>query len=373
MNQNILFDALERSTKDSNLFAMEGEKDVGQNPVNLHDVLNIFAAHTLLGDMPAATSETVRTPHRTGSLTSALLSPDSLSLFSSPEPEIAEVPAEIIHPLAEWSLLYGIPYRYLVPHKNLLPPESIRFFHLDHNWLTAMLDGAMSLGRFFDTDFQCDSELINKIITQVYLHELEVRPKRQWKNGEELERLILERNASMCKHFKVSQQYMSVEEAVCAENTGFLSTGFLLRSDLVKGWRGLEFRAYADPEGKTKPLTALRLETISHDVLLGIYIGKISCLEVMQPPEGMHMGFEHSPGGGYRKMLRNPENGALYDKECLYADVIMRNEKYGVMDWNATAGQIHKMLPQIPSVHSAYMALEMIQNPATGIVQLLNH
>ncbi|KAJ2903781.1 uncharacterized protein MKZ38_009347 [Zalerion maritima] len=51
----------------------------------------------------------------------------------------------IIH---DWILdrmyLSGIPTHYLIPDPNYLPPESIRFFHIDSNWTDSFIDGAMS-------------------------------------------------------------------------------------------------------------------------------------------------------------------------------------------------------------------------------------
>ncbi|KAM0426068.1 hypothetical protein ACHAPT_008699 [Fusarium lateritium] len=49
----------------------------------------------------------------------------------------------------EWVLdrlhLAGIPAHYLLPDPSHIPPESLRFFHIDANWLDAMVDGALSL------------------------------------------------------------------------------------------------------------------------------------------------------------------------------------------------------------------------------------
>lgn len=42
--------------------------------------------------------------------------------------------------------LFGIPSQYLVADPSFLPPESIRFFHIDPNWMDALIDGALSLG-----------------------------------------------------------------------------------------------------------------------------------------------------------------------------------------------------------------------------------
>lgn len=39
-----------------------------------------------------------------------------------------------------------IPFNYLVPHDSMLPPESLRMFVLDFNWIIALLEGALSVG-----------------------------------------------------------------------------------------------------------------------------------------------------------------------------------------------------------------------------------
>lgn len=370
-NQVVLLRALSKTNTIHGQLSMNAGEDSAYSRPDLEKSLHSFAAGVLLNKSQTTDAAERNMTQRVGSLTSSMVSMDNMVYFPCTENPDEELPQEIVQPLAEWSLLYGIPYRYLVPHKSILPPESIRFFHMDHNWLSALLDGAMSPGRFFDVDYACDSEMIGRIIESVYLNSVKIRPRLQGKQDEELEKLIQKRSAVMLDYFKTSNESITSAQQTTPTDTNFLSTGFLLRSDLVKGWRGLEFRAFADREGKTNPLTALRLEVIGNDILLGIYVGKIARLEIMQPPEGMHLGFEKKPDGGYRKMLRNPDNGSLYDDKCIYADVVMRDAAYGVMDWKATADNIKKGLPQIASVNSAYMALEMIQNPATGIIHLL--
>lgn len=50
-------------------------------------------------------------------------------------------------------------------------------------------------------------------------------------------------------------------------------SGFLLRSVMVSGWRGLEFKAFEEGNDK-EPLRALRLETLGTEVLLGLYVNE---------------------------------------------------------------------------------------------------
>jgi hypothetical protein len=48
--------------------------------------------------------------------------------------------------------LHAIPGHYLVPDPSFLPPESIRFFHIDRNWMDAFIDGALSIANHLATD-----------------------------------------------------------------------------------------------------------------------------------------------------------------------------------------------------------------------------
>ncbi|KAK3950186.1 hypothetical protein QBC32DRAFT_347299 [Pseudoneurospora amorphoporcata] len=42
--------------------------------------------------------------------------------------------------------LVNVPSHYLMPDQSLVPRESLRFFFVDHNWIDALVDGALSLG-----------------------------------------------------------------------------------------------------------------------------------------------------------------------------------------------------------------------------------
>lgn len=58
--------------------------------------------------------------------------------------------------IAKWLmdslLLSNIPAHYLIPDPSLLPPESLRFFHIDPIWLDCFIDGALSLANHLDGD-----------------------------------------------------------------------------------------------------------------------------------------------------------------------------------------------------------------------------
>lgn len=59
----------------------------------------------------------------------------------------------IVHSwLCEKLCLGGIPPQYLLPEPAYLPPESLRFFHIDDFWLDCFIDGALSVANHLDSD-----------------------------------------------------------------------------------------------------------------------------------------------------------------------------------------------------------------------------
>ena len=69
--------------------------------------------------------------------------------------------------------LEGVPFSYIVPSEGMLPNDSIRFFHVDRNWLDALVDGALSVGiidsrgALAATDVEDREELYQKLMTQL--------------------------------------------------------------------------------------------------------------------------------------------------------------------------------------------------------------
>ena len=58
-----------------------------------------------------------------------------------------QLPAYATAFLAHLRLLVGVPFEYLVPDTELLPDESIRFFHLDRSWTDRAVDGVLAVGK----------------------------------------------------------------------------------------------------------------------------------------------------------------------------------------------------------------------------------
>ncbi len=164
-------------------------------------------------------------------------------------------------PLIEWldrlGRLHGVPFLYLVPYAHVLPPESIRFFHLDPNWIDCLLDGALGLGG-------------GGIAA-------EARTRIRAADGPPV-------------------------------------TGFLLRSQAVHWWPGLQCSAY----GNGTPLENLRFERLSDDVMLCLVNGPCDTVDLHEPAEGIHFGVDIPPTNDgpaeidpdtFLKRLRNPADG----------------------------------------------------------------
>jgi hypothetical protein len=156
----------------------------------------------------------------------------------------SEAPPGITRWLYGLSLLQGVPLNYLVPDATMLPMESIRFFAVDPNWINALIEGALSIGRASKTDLRHDAALVATVYAAV-----------------------------------------GVPATV---------TGFLLRSAVVDGWPGLEVTAYG-PDGKAfeKPL---RMERIAPSLLLFMVAGTIDRIDVHEPAEGLHFGLDTTEG-----------------------------------------------------------------------------
>ncbi|KAI2465287.1 hypothetical protein F4781DRAFT_409984 [Annulohypoxylon bovei var. microspora] len=127
--------------------------------------------------------------------------------------------------------LAGVPAHYLLTDPSHLGPESLRFFHIDLNWVDALIDGALSLGNHQGTDK--DREAIKHAINRY----VEYLPPTQ-------------------PHRPQIPTY-----------------GFYLRSDLVTMFPDLKVTTLPEPPEGTRPERAplLRHEIVADGVMLGLF------------------------------------------------------------------------------------------------------
>jgi len=176
---------------------------------------------------------------------------------------LVQPPPEVTAWLSRLRLLYGLPFDHLAPHDGLLPVESIRFFHVDPGWLDALEDGALSVGAGSSSD-----EALTSVLGVTARHA--VREKARG-----LRRRLLGRPDST------------------AERADGPQAGFLLRSEVVADWPGLQVVAY---DGDGAPLEIARLERLAPDVLLCIVDGIPHRIDLQQPSEGLHFGVRSDDG-----------------------------------------------------------------------------
>ncbi|WP_037819390.1 hypothetical protein [Streptomyces sp. NRRL B-3229] len=149
--------------------------------------------------------------------------------------------------------LSGVPLMYLVPDERLLPVESIRFVSLDVQWIRQLLDGAFSIGRLTSADAELDR----------------------------------------------SGPLVDLAKTV---------TGALIRSGVVSGYPGLAVEAFgADQDVPLEQLSATRL---TPDIMLCLFAGTLTRLDVRQRPEAVHFAVELPGDGRFGKSLRGPDGGS---------------------------------------------------------------
>lgn len=220
-----------------------------------------------------------------------------------------DLPADVTSWFQNLRKLKGVPFNYLVPDEQMLPPESIRFFRIDRAWIDCLADGAFSIGRTTRSEETADR----------------------------------------------------VQGRTPAADTEKNFSGFLLRSEVVSGWPGILVDAYSDRDAKQPRLTSVRMERLSAGVLLCIFEGDIARVDIHQKPETLHFGFvADTKTGGFFKKLRDPKTG-----DPLEAKVVLKPEH-----WRTDSPRTLKVTTLVDSMKtelkltsaaSALFALQMVE------------
>lgn len=211
-------------------------------------------------------------------------------------PTAMEIPDQIKAWLASLKLMHNVPFRYLVSDDRMLPPESIRFFYVDVNWLDALVDGAYSIGRYTSAD---NANLMYNQVEGAF--------------GD-----AVQKGANLAARDKRASQF----NAASSGNPDAFETvtGFLLRSQVVKDFKGIQVNAYSKenyPKLKTwdgSSLKCLRLEHLSEEVLFGIFEGETYQLDIHEPSEGLHFGFDTETDNGKDQLSKKPRDMTTGDE-----------------------------------------------------------
>ena len=188
----------------------------------------------------------------------------------------SELFQQLTHEMVGWlsrlRVLEGVPFRYLVPSEEMLPNESIRFFHIDRNWLDALVDGALSAGRMGSREASFDHGAYTELMND--LHDLE-RDRRSYSN----------------------ELFLRTEGAESLGVCGGTLTGFLFRSSVVRDFPGIEISAYdstttSNPYQNQYRIPTIRQERLSETVMLCIFNGTPSHVRIQEPYEGIRLGVD---------------------------------------------------------------------------------
>jgi hypothetical protein len=170
--------------------------------------------------------------------------------------------ARLVEFLTDIRLLRRIPLSYLVPDARLLPPESIRFFHVNQTWVDRVIDGVVSNTNLGTVDFH--------------------------------------------RSLTVLQAIRENEDVNLAPDQ---MTGMLIRSELVRRWPTMIVRAYsivdAEADSEQNVVPVLRAEPVSRDVFIALFKGEPASVHLREPFDGVRYGVEFD-GEDYTVDRRNP-------------------------------------------------------------------
>jgi hypothetical protein len=220
------------------------------------------------------------------------------------EPAPLQLPSTLQAWFRDAANLVGIPLYYLVPDERLLPPESIRFFFLDWLWLNYLLNGAFSIGRVSEEEQHKSVDLLDSFLNGEHLN----GPSRR-------------------------------------------ITGFLLRSEVVGGWPGLQVDGHLESENAS-PSTPLRMDRLTNNILICLFEGNIKAVDIHLKPETLHFGVSKPDRDtNWYKTLRDNDGAASSNT----IDIPFKEEQKNVISVDKLAEGIKK------SLTSAEFAFQMIE------------
>ena len=225
-----------------------------------------------------------------------------------------DIPTAIANWFQDLELLKNVPFNYLVPDTRLLPPESLRFFWIDSYWVDCLQDGAFSVGRVTKEDLRLD-----------------VKTRSLPRSKTQSDKTI---------------------------------TGFLLNSEVVSGWPGLEIEGYVTPVtgnyfvAPENKLTILRRDLLSDNILLCFFAGEVKTLDLSIKGSSVNCGVDPiKKGTKITKGLRNLDG----EQKTGNIDVPFRNENLGVINIEEMTNRLKEGLKSPDNFTSAQFAATMIE------------
>lgn len=263
--------------------------------------------------------------------------------------------------LRDLRLLRNVPLGYLVPDPRMLPPESVRFFHVDPLWTDRLVEGALSAASISTADELTEGGLghqlavIYQALTGVtddasaapqgiQLDDTLVAYLRDWLDG-------------------VVAQEMSPDLDLDEQGSDRLVlTGMLMRSEIVHRWPRLRVEAFSHISGGAKSRTAVATPWIVADgIMLALFAGVPARVEVIEPDEGTRFGVEPQSDGKLTVQYRAPDGTQPTGAAAI--TVPFRDAVHGVIDVAALASAIPVDPVTGAAAGSAQVALCLQQTP----------
>ena len=256
--------------------------------------------------------------------------------------------------LTRLRLLEPIPFQYLVPSEDMLPSETIRYFHVDRNWVDALIDGALSV------------TLTSTRERQWLLKEMDDGKTRYSSMMEDLD--VAENLADEYRNYVASQS----NSATSSKQAGSKLTGFLFRSSVVRDYPGLEVTGYnsgnsAQPWESKNQVSIHRFARLSESIIMVIFNGCPTHIRFQEPAEGIRIGVD-GDASQYELKLKNPD-GTLLESQ-MKIDVSKRS--YGDKSVLNILGMFNSLSKKMDSgdlsasfdkQESALLATQMLQYP----------
>ncbi len=177
------------------------------------------------------------------------------------EDSLMHLKENIAKGVAALELFDWVPFNHLVPDKEMLPPDSLRFFHVDPNWKRAFLEGALSIGIHSKMDHAFHDSFVD-----YFIH-----------HGQKTAASARDRIYGINSSSPVTPHPEGVSKA-----------GFLIRSSFVSDYPGIGI--IGKKQGKELPL--LKCKRISSGILLGIFGDIPDEFEIREAPHGLRFGFQ---------------------------------------------------------------------------------
>ncbi|WKU48692.1 hypothetical protein Q3V23_34040 [Streptomyces sp. VNUA116] len=210
-------------------------------------LLDALARPLASHDQPLVAARRTRLTQAAGRATLAA-PPQAAALEAAAERHTRTLPVR----LDELTLLCRVPFTYLVPHPSMLPPESIRMFRVDANWIEALLAGARDVGVHTSLDALVDTALT-----------------------------------------------AATERRRARSDLSRPAAGLLFRSELVKTWPAFDILATIG--GRT--VGELRRDHLAPDTLLVLLDALPDEIVIREPGQGIHFGVDSKEAGGDNSVI----------------------------------------------------------------------